>query len=51
MRQDCHCSRLALREKNMADKGQLGQLKADADGFPETLEVLVDGVNVTGPQQ
>ena len=43
--------RLALREihsaidkyKDMADKGQLGQLKADADGFPETLEVLVDG--------
>ena len=48
--------RLALREihsaidkyKDMADKGQLGQLKADADGFPETLEVLVDGVKVTG---
>ena len=48
--------RLALREihsaidkyKDMADKGQLGQLKADADGFPETLDVLVDGVKVTG---
>ena len=48
--------RLALREirtaidkyKDMADKGQLGQLKADADGYPETLEMLVDGVKVTG---
>lgn len=34
--------------KDMADKGQLGQLKADADGYPETLEVLVEGVKVTG---
>ena len=48
--------RFALREirtaidryKDMADKGQLGQLKADADGYPETLEMLVDGVKVTG---
>jgi general secretion pathway protein G len=48
--------RMALREirtaidkyKDMADKGQLGQLKADADGYPETLEMLVDGVKVTG---
>ena len=48
--------RYALREirtaidkyKDMADKGQLGQLKADADGYPETLEMLVDGVKVTG---
>jgi general secretion pathway protein G len=48
--------RMALRDiraaidkyKDMADKGQLGQLKADADGYPETLEALVEGVKVTG---
>ncbi len=48
--------RFALREirtaidkyKDMADKGQLGQLRADADGYPESLEMLVDGVKVTG---
>lgn len=51
--------RIALREihtaidkyKDMADAGQLGQLPADKDGYPESLEVLVEGVKVTGQAQ
>lgn len=50
--------RYALREirsaidkyKDMADKGQLGQQKADSDNYPETLEVLVEGVKVNAQQ-
>jgi len=46
--------RIALREmrtaidkyKDMADAGQLGQLNAAKDGYPESLEVLVEGVKV-----
>jgi general secretion pathway protein G len=48
--------RYALREmrtaidkyKDMADAGQLGTQKMDTDGYPESLEVLVEGVKVTG---
>ena len=48
--------RIALREihtaidkyKDMADAGQLGQLNASKEGYPESLEVLVEGVKVTG---
>jgi general secretion pathway protein G len=48
--------RIALREihtaidkyKDMADAGQLGQLNAAKEGYPESLEVLVEGVKVTG---
>ena len=51
--------RLALREihtaidkyKDMADAGQLGQLNAAKEGYPESLEVLVEGVKVTGQGQ
>ncbi len=32
--------------KDMADAGQLGQLNAAKDGYPESLEVLVEGVKV-----
>src|SRR5260221_8554913 len=47
--------RIALREihaaidkyKDMADAGQLGQQKAGNEGYPESLEVLVEGVKVT----
>ncbi len=46
--------RLALREihnaidqyKDKADKGELGQLKVGTEGYPETLEVLVEGVKI-----
>jgi general secretion pathway protein G len=46
--------RLALLEirkaidkyKDMADAGQLGQIKLGTEGYPEKLEVLVDGVTV-----
>ena len=48
--------RIALREihtaidkyKDMADQGQLGQQNAAKEGYPESLEVLVEGVKVTG---
>jgi len=46
--------RYALREmrtaidkyKDLADRMQLGALGVDQDGYPETLEVLVDGVKL-----
>lgn len=46
--------RLALREihtaidqyKDKADKGELGQLKVGTEGYPETLEILVEGVKI-----
>ena len=34
--------------KDMADAGQLGPLKVGTEGYPESLEVLVDGVKVAG---
>jgi general secretion pathway protein G len=48
--------RYALREmhtaidkyKDMADAGQLGQQKIDSENYPESLEVLVEGVKVSG---
>lgn len=48
--------RLALREirtaidkyKDAADAQQLGQLKVGTEGYPEKLEVLVEGVRGTG---
>jgi general secretion pathway protein G len=48
--------RLSLREihnaidkyKDMADAGQLGQQNAAKEGYPESLEVLVEGVKVSG---
>jgi general secretion pathway protein G len=48
--------RWALREirtaidkyKDKADKGELGQLKVGTEGYPETLEVLVEGVKASG---
>jgi general secretion pathway protein G len=32
----------------MADEGKLGQLNAAKENYPESLEVLVEGVKVTG---
>lgn len=48
--------RYALREirtaidkyKDYADTGQLGPQKLDADGYPESLDVLVEGVKLQG---
>lgn len=48
--------RLALREihaaidkyKDMADSNMLGQQKLDTDGYPEKLDVLVEGVKLGG---
>jgi general secretion pathway protein G len=48
--------RYALREmrtaidkyKDLADQNKLGILSVDSDGYPETLEMLVDGVKLSG---
>ena len=48
--------RYALREmrtaidkyKDMADGGKLGSTKMDTEGYPETLEMLVEGVKAAG---
>ena len=48
--------RYALREmrtaidkyKDLADQLQLGTLSVDSDGYPESLEALVNGVKLTG---
>lgn len=48
--------RLSLREirnaidkyKDMADKNQLGPTKVGSEGYPESLEILVEGVKVSG---
>lgn len=50
--------RYALREirtaidkyKDMAEQQQLGQTKLGSENYPETLEILVEGVKVPGPQ-
>ena len=49
--------RYALRElrtaidkyKDNADAGYLGPIKLGTEGYPETLEVLVEGVKLQGP--
>jgi general secretion pathway protein G len=48
--------RYALREirtaidkyKDLADQGLLGQQSMDSDNYPESLDVLVEGVKMTG---
>jgi general secretion pathway protein G len=50
--------RVALKEiraaidkyKDMAEAGQLGQVKLGTENYPETLEMLVEGVKIPGPQ-
>ncbi len=34
--------------KDLADRNQLGPLDADSDGYPESLEMLVEGVRLAG---
>jgi general secretion pathway protein G len=49
--------RYALREirtaidkyKDYADQGYLGPVKLGTEGYPETLEILVEGVKIQGP--
>lgn len=36
--------------KDMADRGELGQTKLGTENYPETLEVLVEGVKIPGPE-
>ena len=51
--------RYALREirtaidkyKDMAEQGQLGQMKLGSENYPETLEMLVEGVKIPGAQE
>jgi general secretion pathway protein G len=41
--------RLAIdKYKDAADKGDIGPLKLETEGYPETLEMLVEGVKKTG---
>ena len=35
--------------KDMCDAGYLGQIKVGTDCFPESLEILVEGVKLPGP--
>jgi len=49
LRQDLREMRNAIdRYKDLADQGKLGQMKADTNGYPETLDMLVDGVKLAG---
>ena len=34
--------------KDLADSGQLGPIKLGTEGYPETLEILVEGVKLSG---
>ncbi len=36
--------------KDMAEQNQLGQQKLGTENYPETLEILVEGVKIPGPQ-
>ena len=50
LRHALHEMREAIdRHKDMADEGKLGMLDPDNHGYPESLEALVDGVQM-GPQ-
>ncbi len=44
-----HEMRTAIdKYKDMADRGELGQQKLGTEGYPESLEILVEGVKKTG---
>jgi len=48
LREALHTVRTAIdRYKDMADEGKLGQLDPESHGYPPSLEVLVEGVEVT----
>ena len=37
--------------KDLADAGAFGQLKLGTNGYPESLQVLVDGMKLNGPKE
>jgi general secretion pathway protein G len=39
------------RYKDLADAGAFGPLKLGTNGYPESLQQLVDGVKLTGPKE
>ena len=39
------------RYKDLADSGAFGPLKLGTNGYPESLQQLVDGVKLTGPKE
>ena len=44
-----HEMRTAIdKYKDKADKNELGPTKVDSEGYPESLEILVEGVKVSG---
>jgi general secretion pathway protein G len=50
LRYDLRDMRLAIdKYKDMCDAGYFGQIKAGTDCFPETLDILVDGIKLPGP--
>jgi general secretion pathway protein G len=50
LRSDLEDMRHAIdKYKDMCDAGYLGQIKVGTDCFPESLEILVEGVKLPGP--
>ena len=50
---DLHVALREIRQaidkyKDAADKGEIGPLKIESEGYPETLEMLVEGVKKSG---
>ncbi len=43
-----HIRRAIDKYKDDADQGKLGQQKLDSMGYPESLEILVEGVKMSG---
>ena len=39
------------RYKDLADAGSFGPLKLGTNGYPESLQTLVDGMKLTGPKE
>jgi general secretion pathway protein G len=51
LRQNLREIRMAIdKYKDMADRGELGQTKLGTENYPETLEILVEGVKIPGPE-
>jgi general secretion pathway protein G len=50
LRYDLRDMRLAIdKYKDMCDAAYFGQIKAGTDCYPETLDILVEGVKLPGP--
>ena len=51
LREALHAMRRAIDQyKDMADAGKLGELDPDNHGYPESLEVLVEGIDLSEEQ-